>query len=123
MSMPLQIQPKQPNFIKTQQIEMDPKFGIMGGGGCDTALAIVPSWALAAEGEGDGDMDIIITTTCHILLIDCLLIALDAPLFSHNGYGPGNLAQGPKAAVPQVPAQQLLGPGPSSRAHIHIHYG
>ena len=59
------------------------------------------------EGEGAGDMDVIITNTYYILPIDCLLIALDADMFSHNGYGPG------------VPAQQLLGPGPGSRAHIH----
>ena len=30
-----------------------------------------------------------------ILLIDCLLIALDAHMFSHSGYGPGTRAQGP----------------------------
>ena len=56
-------------------------------------------------------MDVIITIGCYILPIDCLLIARDAHMFSHNGYGPGTRAQGPKAAVPQVPAQQLLGPG------------
>ena len=31
---------------------------------------------------------------------DCLLIALDAHMFSHNGYGPGTRTQGPKAAGP-----------------------
>ena len=65
-------------------------------------------------------MDVIITITCYILRIDCLLIALDAHVFSHIGYGPGTRAQGPKkTAVPQVPAQQLLVPGSGSRAHIH----
>ena len=70
------------------------------------------------EGEGEGDMDVRIAITCYIayrLPIDCLLIALDANMFSHNGYGPGTLDPGPKAAVPQVPAQQLLGPGPGFR--------
>ena len=32
-------------------------------------------------------MDVIITITCYMLPIDCLLIALDAYMFSHNGYG------------------------------------
>ena len=32
--------------------------------------------------------------------IDWLLIALDAHMFNHNGYGPGTRAQGPKAAGP-----------------------
>ena len=50
---------------------------------------------------------------------DCLLIALDAHMFSHNGYGPGTKAPGPKAASPQALAQQLLGTGPWSQAHIH----
>ena len=48
-----------------------------------------------------------------LLPIDCLSIALDEHMFSHNGYGPGT------AAGPQAPAQQLLGLGPWSRAHIH----
>ena len=54
-----------------------------------------------------------------LLPIDCLSIAFDAHMFSHNGYGPGTKDQGPKAAGPQVPAQQLLGLCPWSRAHIH----
>ena len=57
--------------------------------------------------------------TYHILPIDCLLIALDAHMFSHNGYGPGTRAQGPKAAGPGPGRPQLLGPGPGSRAQIH----
>ena len=61
----------------------------------------------------------ILHITDYILPIDCLSIALDAHMLSHNGYGPGTRAQGPKAAVPQVPAQQLLGPGSGPRAHIH----
>ena len=59
-------------------------------------------------GEGESDMDVKIRNTCYILPIDCVLIALDAHMFSHNGYGgtgPGGL--------------QLLGPGPGSRAHIY----
>ena len=55
-------------------------------------------------------MDVMITISCYILPIDCLLIALDAHMLSHNGYGPGTRALGPKAAGPQAPAQQLLGP-------------
>jgi len=35
----------------------------------------------------------------YILPTDCILIALDAHMFSHNGYGPGTKNQG-------------LGPGP-----------
>ena len=48
----------------------------------------------------------------------CLLIALDAHMFNHNGYGPGTTAQGPKAAGPGPGGLQLLGPGPWSRAHM-----
>ena len=48
----------------------------------------------------------------HILrifffLIDCLLLAFDAHMFSHTGYEPETKAQCPKAAAPQDPAQQL----------------
>ena len=57
--------------------------------------------------------------TYYILPSDCLLFALDAHMFSRNGYGPGTKAQGPKAAGPQVSAQHLLGLGPWSRPHIH----
>ena len=53
------------------------------------------------------------------LLIDCLLIALDPHMFSHNGYGPGIRTQGPEAAGLGPGGPQLLGPGPGSRAHIH----
>ena len=79
------------------------------------------------EGEDEGDIDVIITTynkqdyllyIAYRLLIDCPLIALDAHMCSHNGYGPGTKAQAPKAAGPQAPVQKLLGPGPWSRAHI-----
>ena len=44
------------------------------------------------EGEGESDMDLIITITFYILPIDCLLIALDAHMFSHNRYRPGSRA-------------------------------
>ena len=54
------------------------------------------------EGEGEGDMDVIIKITCYILPIDCLLIvlliALDAHMFSQNGYGSGTKAQNQKMA-------------------------
>ena len=55
------------------------------------------------------------------IIIHCRLIGLDARMFSHSGYGPGTRAQAPQAMGPQAPAQQLLGPGPWSR--VHIHYG
>ena len=42
----------------------------------------------------------------------CPWITHDTHVFSHVGYGLN-------AAGPQAPAQQLLGPGPWSRAHIH----
>ena len=41
----------------------------------------------------------------YMLPIDCLLIALDVHMFSHNGYGPETKAEGPAAASPQAPAQ------------------
>ena len=51
------------------------------------------------------------------IVIDCLLITLDAHMFSHNGYGPGTKDRGPKAA----------GPGPAAFSgpwfQAHIHYG
>ena len=50
------------------------------------------------------------------LPMDCLLIALDAHMFSHNGYGPGTKDQGPKATGPGPGGPQLLGLGPWSRA-------
>ena len=53
------------------------------------------------------------------IVIDCLLIALDAHTFSHNGYGPETKDQGPKGAGPGPEGPQLLGPGHWSRAHIH----
>ena len=67
------------------------------------------------EGEGEGesrgqcDIDVIDTTRnkqdylLYItsgLPIDCLLNVLDAHMFSHDGYGPGINAPGPKAAGP-----------------------
>ena len=44
---------------------------------------------------------------CHRLLIDCLLISLDAHMFSHDGYGPGIKDQG-------------LGPEPISTMAEHM---
>ena len=46
-------------------------------------------------------VDYLFSIAYFILLIDCLLLALDAHKFSHTGYGPGTKAQGPKAAGPQ----------------------
>ena len=81
------------------------------------------------HGEGDADFDVI-DTTCnkqdyllyiaYWLHVDCLLMALDAHMFGHNGYGPGARTQGSKAAGPGPGGPQLLGPGPGSRAHIHL---
>ena len=51
--------------------------------------------------------------TSHISNVDCLLICLDAHMFSHNGYRPGTEAQGPRPTelqVPQAVAHQPLGP-------------
>ena len=45
----------------------------------------------------------------YTLLIDCLLIALDAHMFSHNGNGPGTWAQGPRSVLDILGS---LGPGP-----------
>ena len=58
----------------------------------------------------------------YILSIDCLLIALDAHMFSHNGYGPGTKGQG---AVGQdlgdpTPWALDLGPGPISIMAAHM---
>ena len=45
-----------------------------------------------------------------ILTIDCLLIAIDAHMFTHNGYAPGTSAQG---AV----GRRLR--GPARRTYVH----
>ena len=63
-----------------------------------------------SEGEGEADIVYINTITCCILPIDCLLVALDAHIFSHNGYGPGTKDQGPEAAGPGPGGPQLLSP-------------
>ena len=39
-------------------------------------------------------------------------VTYHAHMVTHNGYGPGTRAQGPEAAGPQAPAQELLGLGP-----------
>ena len=41
--------------------------------------------------------DALMCMQAYIFLIDCLLVALDAHMLSHNGYGPGTTDQGPKA--------------------------
>ena len=44
------------------------------------------------EGEGEADIDVINAIACYVLPIDCILIALFANIFSHNGYGPGHIS-------------------------------
>ena len=58
----------------------------------------------------------------YILPIDCLLIALDAHMFSHDGYGPGTKAQGAAAPGPgpAAPWALVLGPGPISIMAEHV---
>ena len=52
---------------------------------------------------------------CYTLPIDCLLIALAADMFSHNGYGPGTKAKAQGAGSPRpwptTPWALVLGPG------------
>ena len=62
--------------------------------------------------------------TCHVLHIDCLLLALDAHMLSHHGYGPG---PGPKAQGAAVPGKASslssslgLGPRPISMMAEHM---
>ena len=58
--------------------------------------------------------------TCYILPIDWLLIALDAHMISHNGYGPGDhklLGRGLGARSFWTPG---LGPGPISITAEHM---
>ena len=59
------------------------------------------------EGEGENDIDVITTTTCYILPIDCLAIALMYICSAIMDMGPDPKAQGPKAAwgPPLAPAQ------------------
>ena len=70
-------------------------------------------------GAGVGCWVCCLSCAAFWLPVDCLLIALDAHMFSHNGYGPGTKAQGPRSWVPQVPAHCSLAIGHWSRAHIH----
>ena len=49
----------------------------------------------------------------HILPIDCLLIALDTHMFSHNGYSPGA----------RTKAQKLLGRGLGARSFWAVGLG
>ena len=58
-------------------------------------------------------------TTYYISPIDCLLIVLDAHMFSHDRYGPGTKGLGPRSCVCRglgKPAHWAwgLGPGPIS---------
>ena len=51
----------------------------------------------------------------YILRMDCLLIAVDAQMFSHYGYGPGTNAQGaadPPGPVRAAPGSWSLVSGP-----------
>ena len=75
-------------------------------------------------------MDVVITIACYILHIDCLMIALDAHMFSHTGYGPGNRAPGPRPGPISIMAEHILGdrsfwalgpgPGPISIRAEHM---
>ena len=67
--------------------------------------------------EGEADIDVIITITCYILPICCLLIALDAHMLSHNGYGPGH--RDPKRRSSRSCGSAHFGPWARTRAHIH----
>ena len=68
--------------------------------------------------------------TCHMLPIDCLLLALDAHMLSHHGYGPGPgpEAQGAAQAAAVTGKASSLnsslgfgpGPGPMSMMAEHI---
>ena len=55
--------------------------------------------------------------TCYILASDCLLVALDAHMFSHDGCGPGTKDQGLGARSFWALG---LGPGPISIGTEHI---
>ena len=62
--------------------------------------------------------------TYYILTTDWLLlawlpIALDAHMFSRNGYGPGSKDHGPGSCGPGPGGPSSVGLGPRSRAHIH----
>ena len=59
-------------------------------------------------------IDYLFYVTYYRLPTGCLLVALDAHMFAHNGHGPGTRSHGPRA-----PAEQLLSFGPQSWAHIH----
>ena len=55
----------------------------------------------------------------YVLPVDCLSIALDAHVLSHNDMGPG---LGHKKSVPTATGTAALF-GPWSRARADIHYG
>ena len=57
-----------------------------------------------------------------MLPIDCLLIALDAHMFSHNGYGPGT-NQGPRPKSCWAGAWGPAAFGTWALVPGHIHYG
>ena len=59
----------------------------------------------------------ILHITYYILPIDCLSIALDAHMLSHNGHGPGTRARCPRS-VPGILGSS--GPGPISIIAEHM---
>ena len=62
---------------------------------------------------------IISKITCYILPIDCLLIALDAHMLRHNGYGPGPGPMAQKGRPHSGGNCALFGPWAEARARIH----
>ena len=54
-----------------------------------------------------------------LLPIDCLLLALDAHMLSHNEYGPGPRAQKGRGPGPGPAQRPFWALGSGSRAHIH----
>ena len=75
---------------------------------CSVSFAETRGFMSFDLGFGDSDFD-------NDIVIDCLSMALDAYIMSHDGYGPGTKAQGPRN-IYQV---RSLGLGPCSRADIH----
>ena len=55
------------------------------------------------------------------LPVDCLLIALDAHMFRHNGYGPVTEDQGPRICGPEPGGDSSLGLGPGPISSLNMH--